>query len=130
MATNNRSADASAGAAAARKLAAAAKIAQVKANEAKAKAAAAKKALVASQASDVASRRYLSTTGATITDKYGRKTQLSSLKDKQTGITRRTETFLDQPKGSEFRSRTGYNVANAKTRASLGKGAMRNKFGK
>lgn len=125
-----RSADAAAGAAAARKLAAAAKIAQNKADEAKKAAAAAKKKLVASQATDAVSRRYVSSTGATITDKYGRKTQRSSLKDKKTGITRQTETFLDQPKGSEFRSRSGYSATNAKTRASLGKGAYRKKFDK
>jgi hypothetical protein len=114
-----RSADAAAGAATARKLAAAAKIAQAKADEAKKAAAAAKKKLVASQASDAASRRYVSTSGAIITDRFGRKTQQSTLKDKKTGINRQTQTFLDEPKGSEYRSRTGYSATNAKTRKNI-----------
>ena len=122
-----RSADAAAGAATARKLAAAAKIAQAKATEAKKAASAAKKKLVASQATDAVSRRYKYTTGPTI---HNKKTDLfsktTSLKDKKTGITR---TLTDYDNASGKYGTSGGFYVQPKTRASLGKGKLKNKFG-
>jgi hypothetical protein len=132
MATNKsprRSADAAAGAATARKLAAAAKIAQNKADEAKkAYIKAVKKKAVASQATDAVSRRYQYTAGPIIhnkkTDVFSKTT---SLKDKKTGITRKM-TDYDNAIG-KYNSTSGF-YAQPKTRASLGKGKLKDKFGK
>ncbi len=99
-----RSADAAAGAATAAKKAAAAAAARKKQNIA--------------QASDAASRRYSYSKEGIISKRGSNtRTQRSTLKDKKTGITRTTDSFLDNI--VEFASRSGYSAKDIKTALSM-----------